>query len=934
MKKSLFIFSALALSAFLVSCGGGSESSSSVTPPAPDSSSSKAEPQPGDYEYQEPLEAVDLSSLRDELIIHYKMEKEDAARDCYKGWRAWMWAEGKDGAEYRPNGIDAYGSIYHYSLAELTGLSEGFAAAKIGFIIKTLGSGSAWNGSVTKDIDADRFADLAALTPNANGNYEIWLQSGIETIYESAPTSRDSLGSVYFYDEKGTTKMFLSAKAGAIAKVSLSKDGDPVQTWELSSPTSGKSFDLEASPEISSLYSVHVTFETGVEIDSEVSFYPLFRTEAFQNAYDYDGKLGVEVVGSQTTFRVWSPMSTKISVRVYSSGTPKSVDPEKGDDSILHEIEMEKGEKGVFTATINENLYDRYYTFAVTNGRYKEKEIVDPYAKSAGVNGLRGLIVDFSKTNPDGWEATAIAPYDRKSLTVYETHVSDVTHSSTWGGPAEHRAKYLGLKEEGTVYKEGAKSTPTGFDYIKDLGVNAVQLQPIFDQANDEISGVFNWGYNPLNYNCLDGIYSSDPRDGYARIKEFKQVVQSYAKAGINIIMDVVYNHVNSANGSNFDVLMPGYYYRYANAGASLSNGSGCGNEVASENTMVRRFIVESTEFWAKEYKLGGFRFDLMALEDLTTMKEVASRLATIDEHIAVYGEPWTGGTSALSSTEQASQANGNQYEGYGQFNDGMRDALIKGGMKGTQEIGFADVKDGFESSVSDADLNAIVAGLTGYTRSTGTILDSSKTVNYVTCHDNYTLNDRFEAASSAQEKLGNSLSYTAEEKKAMNVLANSFVFASQGTSFFLAGEECLRTKGGHGNTYGGDELTAELKTQGYASWAQVNEMDYSLAIKNADMVAAYKTMIAFKKSNADFAQATTATFNPVSVITKEKGLLVLDLQGKGKTYRMAFRNGLTGFKTVDFSGFALEWATGESPDLGSKTSIANYQTIVASETN
>ncbi|MGN1261828.1 MAG: hypothetical protein ACI4UT_02030, partial [Candidatus Enteromonas sp.] len=219
-------------------------------------------------------------------------------------------------------------------------------------------------------------------------------------------------------------------------------------------------------------------------------------------------------------------------------------------------------------------------------------------------------------------------------------------------------------------------------------------------------------------------------------------------------------------------------------------------------------------------------------------------------------------------------------------------------------------------------------------TRSTGTILDSSKTVNYVTCHDNYTLNDRFEAAASAQEKLGNSLSYTAEEKKAMNVLANSFVFASQGTSFFLAGEECLRTKGGHGNTYGGDELTADLKGQGYASWAQVNEMDYSLAIENADMVAAYKTMIAFKKSNADFAQATTATFNPISVIAKEKGLLVLDLQGKGKTYRMAFRNGLTGSKTVDFSGFALEWATGGSPEIGSKTSIANYQTIVASKTN
>ena len=932
MKKSLFILSAVALSAFLVSCGGGDEASSSSSPTQPSSSSSKAEPQPGDYEYQEPLGSVDVTSLQNELIIHYKMEKEDAARECYKGWRAWIWADGKNGEEYRPNGIDDYGSIYHYSLAELTGLTENFASTKIGFIIKTLGSGSAWNGSVTKDIDSDRFVDLSTLTADANGNYQIWLQSGIETIYATAPTSRDALGTVYFYDEKGTTKMFLSAKAGSVAKVSLYRDGTLIQEWELATPTTGKSFELDVPPELSSLYTVRASFETGVEIDAEVSFYPLFRTEAFKNAFDYDGPLGVEVTASQTTFRVWSPMSTKISVRVYGSGTPTSVDPEKGDDSILHEVEMVKGEKGVFSATINECLYDRYYTFVVTNGHYKEKEIVDPYAKSAGVNGLRGLIVDFSKTNPEGWAETQISAYDRKNLTVYETHVSDVTHSPTWTGSEQNRAKYLGLSEEGTVYKEGEASTPTGFDYIKDLGVNAVQLQPIFDQANDEITGEFNWGYNPLNYNCLEGIYSSDPHDGYARIKEFKEVIASYAKAGINIIMDVVYNHVNSATGSNFDVLMPGYYFRSANAGASLSNGSGCGNEVASENTMVRRFIVESTEFWAKEYKLGGFRFDLMALEDLTTMNQVAANLSSINENIVVYGEPWAGGTTPLLSTEQASQANGNQYEGYGQFNDGMRDALIKGGMKGTQEIGFADVKDGFESSVSDADLNAIVAGLAGHTRSTGTILDSAKTVNYVTCHDNYTLNDRFEAAAKAQKELGKTLEYSTEEKKGMNVLANSFVFTSQGTSFFLAGEECLRTKGGHGNTYGGDTLTESLVSQGYSSWAQVNEMDYSLAIENSDMVGAYKSMIAFKKSNPDFAQATSGTNNPVSVVKKEKGLIVVDVQGQNKVYRMAFRNGLSGTQTVDYSGFDLEWATGDAPAIGASTAIAPYQTIVGSK--
>ncbi len=254
------------------------------------------------------------------------------------------------------------------------------------------------------------------------------------------------------------------------------------------------------------------------------------------------------------------------------------------------------------------DLEGKYYTYVVTNPLFNKKEIVDPYAKLTGVNGLREMVVDFSKTNPIGWNNSKMNEYSRTELTVYETHVADVTSSETWNGSKENSKKYAGMYESGTTYTENNVTVKTGFDHIKDLGVNAVQLLPIFDQANDELATddkAFNWGYNPLNYNSLEGIYSLNPHDGYAKIREFKELVKAHNDAGINIIMDVVYNHVNGAANSNFDVLMPEYYFRYDGNG-KYSNGSGCGNETASEHSMMRKFIIDSTEFWATEYHLGG----------------------------------------------------------------------------------------------------------------------------------------------------------------------------------------------------------------------------------------------------------------------------------------------------------------------------------------
>jgi pullulanase len=286
-------------------------------------------------------------------------------------------------------------------------------------------------------------------------------------------------------------------------------------------------------------------------------------------------------------------------LRIYVSGTPAYL----GDSDSYTEYTMtdgSKASKGLWSYTINGDLRGKYYTYVVTNYLYKNAEVVDPYAKSTGVNGLRGTVVDFDSVNPDGWDDISTLDINPQNLVVYVAHIADLTSSSTWGGPSAYQKTFKGFAYEGTTYTKNGMTVTTGFDHIKELGVNAVQLLPIFDSANDEINPSFNWGYNPLNYNSLDGSYSTNPYDGYEKIREFKELVYKYNKAEITVIMDVVFNHVSDAAGSNFIHFVPGYYYRYT-ADGYLYNGSGCGNETASDRLMYRKFMVDSTEFWATE---------------------------------------------------------------------------------------------------------------------------------------------------------------------------------------------------------------------------------------------------------------------------------------------------------------------------------------------
>lgn len=656
------------------------------------------------------------------------------------------------------------------------------------------------------------------------------------------------------------------------------------------------------------IYKVKAILDDNTIIEETVNQFSLYQRRYFNEKYTYNGELGAIYSKDKTTFRLWAPLCSSVELRVYNSGTPLAIDKELGDDSILFSIPMSYIDRGVWSAVIDGDLEGKYYNYVITNYKNKNIEVVDPYAKSCGISGIRGMIVDFSKTNPKGWEDIKPHPYKRTEIVVYETHISDITSSSSWTNDIEklkYQKKFKGAYIEGTSFSLNGITVKTGFDHIKELGVNVVQLLPFFDSANDETKMVFNWGYNPLNYNTLEGSYSMNPYDGYERIREFKGLVKAYNEAGINIIMDVVYNHVSDAYKSNFEIITPGYYFRH-NSDGSLSDGSGCGNETASNMPMFRKFMIDSTEFLAKEYKLYGFRFDLMAVHDYETMNLLAYNLKTkVNENIVIYGEPWVGGSSSLSSKLRASQKNGNSFIGYGQFNDQYRDALIMGGVKKDYELGWIDTNNRLKKK----ELAKIINGIRGFTvGDNGSICDPNKTVCYVTCHDNYTLYDRFKAAGIIDD----------DTVKKMAMLSNAMILTSNGTAFILAGEEFLRTKGGDSNSY--------------ISSYRVNELDYSLKIKNIDMFRNYQKLIKLKKEASDLGLTDVNRLEEINIIiSKNTNQISYTIRDNERVYLIIHNNGYRSdtLPLLDLRGYRLYLATNGDIELGEYTKSLPYQTII-----
>ncbi len=891
-RASLLMVSALFL---LTSCGGGSSSSAVESSSEQSSQATSAETSKSTSEATSESQkdtTFHPEEVSNSLIVHYHRDDGD-----YATWFLWLWPDGGEGDSYYFEYGDTYGGVCVASL-------DLFKTANIGVIVR--------DGSWNKDPDGDRFIDTTILEKDGKGNYEVWLYTGVSLIYDEEPKNIAYLSTCAFVS---MSTISVATGAGELYGLELLENGVSIGKVELEGVSSYR-WKLGFDAKVDAGYKMKATFVNEYTIESGVSMGGIFTDPDFDTAYKYDGELGAIYTSEKTTFRVWSPASSAITLRLYDTGTPASLatDAHPGSDTPTKTVEMAKGEKGVFEAEVEGDLDGTYYTYFVTNYAYpKGKEVIDPYARAAGVNGLRGEVLDLDKTDPDGFRDFELPVYDRLASVVYETHIADLTSSKTWGGTAEKAKKYAGFFEEGTTY-EGVK---TGFDHIKELGVSAVQILPMFDQANDEVNVEFNWGYNPLNYNVPEGCYSSDPYDGAVRIHELKQLIQAYGEADISIIMDVVYNHVNSVSGLSFDVLMPYYYFRYN--GDALYNGSGCGNETASERSMFRKFMIDSATYWTEEYRLGGFRFDLMGLHDLTTMSALTSAVKEINPGAIIYGEPWTGGTSGLTAATACTQANMAKFSGYGCFNDKIRDGLIAGGLAAATDKAWATV-------VPEGADEALLKKLTAASKSGGASLttaimgaqsrskDPSITTSYVTCHDNYTLYDRAQAA------YGKTL--TDAQCLAINRLAQSAVMLSQGTAFMLAGEEMLRTKGGNSNSYN-------------ASY-EVNELDYSRKVSYASLFETYKILISLKRTlpglHLDL-EGVQALGSGHVAHNADYSCLTYEIAGEGSdVYRVALTNGIYSSENqidIDFGAGTVVLDSENNSTFTSSSSLKPNQIVV-----
>ena len=547
--KQLILLAASCL--LLSACGSPVDSSSSSQGQASSQDIASSQGTSSQASQASSQAGYDREAIEESIIIHYHREDND-----YSSWCLWLWDFGKDGAIYNFDYSDDYGGI---AVVPISRLFSSGTAVKMGLIVRATAD---W----TKDYADDRYITFSEETADAKGNYEFWLYTEVGEIYRSNPGEVVYLSSCAFLSFR---KLSAVAGSGNIHGLSLYTGETLVKTLSYDGVKTA-TMELDEDIDIAKPYSVNVDFGSGKTATQDVSPVALYDTSAFNEAYEYTGDdLGVTYTDEKTTFKVWSPVSTSIELKLYESGTPASLatSDHPGSDTPIRTLAMSKGEKGIWSVEVEGDLNGKYYTYAVTNYRNEGVEVVDPYAKAVGVNGLRGMILDLDSTNPSGWDEVNPHQSDRKALTVWECHIADLTSSSTWGGTAANAKKYAGFHEAGTTYTQDGVSVKTGFDHVKELGVNAVQILPMFDQANDETKPSFNWGYNPLNYNAPEGVYSSDPYDGAVRIRELKELIADYNEAGINIIMDVVYNHVNSVSGLGFDVLMPYYYFRYNDDG-------------------------------------------------------------------------------------------------------------------------------------------------------------------------------------------------------------------------------------------------------------------------------------------------------------------------------------------------------------------------------
>lgn len=572
-----------------------------------------------------------------------------------------------------------------------------------------------------------------------------------------------------------------------------------------------------------------------------VTDYQAYAANLDKSAYS-GNDLGASYSKKATTFKVWSPNAASVRVNIFEHGS----DNEGDAGSIMSRAMSLDKTTGVWSVTINGDLLNKYYTYSVTHGK-TTKETADVYAKACGVNGQRSMVVDLSTTNPEGWENDKhVLVQNQTDASVWEISVADFSSSESSGVSEANRGKYLAFTEEGTTVNGVQGASSTCVDYLKKLGVKYVQIMPFYDFGSvDESKNImdqYNWGYDPVNYNCPEGSYSTNPKKGEVRIKECKQMIQALHNAGIGVIMDVVYNHTYTSD-SWFQRTVPNYYYRMNNDG-TFSNGSGCSNDTASEHLMFRKYMIDSVTYWASEYHIDGFRFDLMGLHDVTTMKSIRTALDNLyadgsGSRILMYGEAWDMATNCDEGTVLASQKNLKQLsDRIGAFDDTIRDA-IKGSTGGTDG---AFVQEGSRR----ANLKTGIAGQSDTT--TGWANVPSQCVTYASCHDNLCLYDKLVGSVYGAD---GKYRKRYEDLVAMNKLSAAIVITSQGIPFSLGGEEFCRSKDGDENSY--------------ASSRKENMLDWENVDLYSDVIEYYRGLYKIRDAFAAFSDSTAATANSLT---------------------------------------------------------------------
>ena len=582
-------------------------------------------------------------------------------------------------------------------------------------------------------------------------------------------------------------------------------------------------------------------------IDKEMFLF--VRSNDFDNYFSYDGELGALYEKEGTLLRVWTPTAKFVEVWIYAD------DSFKGPST---KIEMVQKPKGIFEAYLPGDQHGTIYVYKILFLNNRESISVDPYARATTVNGMKSVIADLNRTNPDGWGERLPAFGLPEEAIIYELHIRDFSISETSG--IVNKGKFLGLTEKNTQNASGRK---TGLDYLIDLGITHIQILPMFDYATVDEANLtepqYNWGYDPLNYNVPEGSYSTDPFDPFNRIFELKQMIRTLHDNGLRVIMDVVYNHVYDPKDQALERTVPGYFYRY-NADGSLANGTGVGNDTASERHMMRKYIIDSVKYWAKEYHLDGFRFDLMGIHDSVTMNAIREALDKIDPSIIIIGEGWEMSTP-LPEDLKASQKNAQAMPRIAHFNDSIRVALKGSDFGDEKDRGFISGKNYLE----DLLLRNIKGAM--HLSSHSSYVDPEQVIQYVEAHDNLTLYDKL---------LRSNPDDSEEVRIKRHTLATSIVLLSQGVPFIHGGQEFLRTKAGVANSYQSPD--------------EINQFEWERVTTFQESVAYVKGLIALRKSEYLFRLHTIEEIEAhFTILSENFNIVAFSLTNSEKKYIVIF---------------------------------------------